>query len=121
MLEIIEKTILTGIGVLSMSQKKAEELVEDLKERLSLTEEEGKKLLEKLQEAAKDNQEKLETMAQDEVKKACQRLGVITREEFAALSNRVDQLEDQLKNHREFDALSYRVEVLEEQLKNQMK
>jgi polyhydroxyalkanoate synthesis regulator phasin len=97
MLEIVEKTLLAGIGVLSLTQKKAEELIEDLKERMNLSEEEGKKLLEKLRSAAKDNQEKLEELAQEEVKKACERVGVVTVEDFEKLQRKVAQLEKQLK------------------------
>jgi len=98
MLEIVEKTLLTGIGAVVLTQKKAEELIDDLKKRLNLTEEEGKNLLEKLREAAKDNQKKLEEMAQDEVTKACERIGVVTKEEFKKLQNKVDKLEKQFKD-----------------------
>lgn len=97
MLEILEKTLLTGIGAMALTQKKAEELIEDLKKRMNLTEEEGKSLLEKLRGAAKDNQKKLEEMAQNEVKKACDRIGVITAEEFEKLQSKVEKLEKQLK------------------------
>jgi len=97
MLEIVEKTLLTGIGAVALTQKKAEELIGDLKKRMNLTEEEGKTLIEKLREAAKDNQKKLEELAQDEVKKACERIGVVTIEEFEKLQRKVDQLEKQLK------------------------
>ncbi len=69
MLEIVEKTLLAGIGALALTQKKAEEVIDDLKERMNLSEEEGKNLLEKLRNAAKENQEKIEELAQNEVKK----------------------------------------------------
>lgn len=97
MLEIVEKTLLTGIGAVALTQKKAEELIDDLKKRMNLTEEEGKNLLEKLRGAAKDNQKKLEEMAQDEVKKACERMGVVTTEDLEKLQRKVEQLEKQLK------------------------
>ncbi|WP_321365682.1 phasin family protein [uncultured Desulfuromusa sp.] len=97
MLEIVEKTLLTGIGAVALTQKKAEELIDDLKKRMNLTEEEGKNLLEKLREAAKDNQKKLEEMAQEEVRKACGHMGVITADEFTKLQHKVEQLEKQLK------------------------
>ncbi len=96
MLELIEKTILAGIGTLALTQKKAEELKDDLKERLNLSEEEGKKLLDKLQSAIKENQAKLEEMAQAEVKKACERVGLVTEEEVSKLKKRIDQLEKKL-------------------------
>ncbi|MEA3544270.1 MAG: phasin family protein [Thermodesulfobacteriota bacterium] len=97
MLEILEKTLLTGIGAMALTQKKAEELVDDLKKRMNLTEDEGKSLLEKLRDTARDNQNKLEEMAQSEVKKACDRVGVVTTEEFEKLQKKVEKLEKQLK------------------------
>lgn len=97
MLELIEKSLLAGIGVVSLTQKKAEELIDDLKEKLNLSEDEGKKLLEKLQETAKESQKKLEEMAREEVKKACERVGVVTEEDFSDLKKKVADLEKQLK------------------------
>jgi len=97
MLEIVEKTLLTGIGAMALTQKKAEELIDDLKKRMNLTEDEGKNLLEKLREVAKENQKKLEEMAHNEVEKACERIGVVTTEDLKKLQKKVDQLEKQLK------------------------
>jgi polyhydroxyalkanoate synthesis regulator phasin len=97
MLEIVEKTLLTGIGAMALTQKKTEELIEDLKKRMNLTEDEGKNLLEKLRGAAKENQKKLEELAHDEVVKACERIGVVTTEEFTKLKHKVERLEKQLK------------------------
>jgi len=97
MLEIVEKTLLTGIGAAVLTQKKAEELIDDLKKRLNLTEEEGKNLLEKLRDVAKDNQKHFEEAAQNEVKKACERVGVVTVADFEKLQEKVDKLEKQLK------------------------
>ncbi|TRO81246.1 phasin family protein [Trichloromonas acetexigens] len=97
MFELIEKTLLAGMGAVSLSQKKGEELIQDLKQRFNVTEEEGKALLDKLQGAAKDTQKKLEEMALQEVKKACERIGVATGEEHAALKQRVKDLEEKLR------------------------
>lgn len=98
MLEIVEKTLLAGIGTLALTQKKTEELIDDLKERFNLSEEEGKNLLEKLRSAAEENQRKLEDMAQEEVQKACSRMGVVTQERFDELLKRVETLEKQSNN-----------------------
>jgi polyhydroxyalkanoate synthesis regulator phasin len=97
MLELVEKTLLAGIGALALTQKKAEELFDELKDKLNLSEEEGKKLLDKLQDAAKDGQQRLEDLAQEEVKKACARIGVVTAEEFDKLQKKVEHLEKQVK------------------------
>ena len=96
MLEIVEKTLLTGIGAVALTQQKAEELVSDLKKRMNLTEEEGKNLLGKLKNAASENQKKLADLAQEEVKKACERIGVVTAADFEKLQKKVTQLEKKI-------------------------
>ena len=93
MIEQIEKTVLTGLGFLSLSQKKAEELLKELQERYKLSEEEGKSLLEKLQATAKDSRHRIEEIAEAEVRKVIDRLGLVPREEFDRLLQRVAQLE----------------------------
>lgn len=93
MIELIEKTMLTAMGAVSLSQKKAEELLSELKERCNLSEDEGKDLIQRLQNAVKENQTKLEELAQQEVQKACQRMGVVTTEDFEKLRKKVTQLE----------------------------
>jgi polyhydroxyalkanoate synthesis regulator phasin len=97
MIELIEKTMLTGIGAISMTQKKAEELIAELRSQFNISEEKGKDLLEKVQQAARDNQKKLEELAQVEVMAACERLGLVTREEFDKVRKKVHLLEKQLK------------------------
>jgi polyhydroxyalkanoate synthesis regulator phasin len=97
MIELLEKTLLAGMGALSLSQKKAEELTQELKQRFNVSEEEGKALLSRLQEGARENQQKLEELARGEVRLACERMGVVTREEFDKLAKKVSHLEKQLK------------------------
>jgi len=97
MIELLEKTLLAGMGALSLSQKKAEELTQELKQRFNVSEEEGKALLARLQEGARENQQKLEELARGEVRLACERMGVVTREDFDKLAKKVSHLEKQLK------------------------
>jgi polyhydroxyalkanoate synthesis regulator phasin len=97
MIELIEKAMLTGLGALSLTQKKAEELIDELQKQFNLSEEKGRELLAKLQETAKENQSRLEELAREEVRNATDRLGLVTAEEFEKLRKRVLQLEKQLK------------------------
>ena len=100
MTNLLEKTLLTALGAATLSQKKAEELMQELKQKFNVTEEEGKAFLGKVQDMAKQNQEKLEHLAHEEVKKACGRLGVVTQEEFDKLKKKVAQLEKRLKEQQ---------------------
>ncbi len=97
MIELLEKSILTAVGAMTLSQKKAEELLRDMREKLNISEEEGKAFLKKIQEAAAQNQARLQEQALEEVKKACERMGVVTVEEFDKLKKKVALLEKKLK------------------------
>jgi polyhydroxyalkanoate synthesis regulator phasin len=93
MLELLEKAVMTTIGVAAITQKKAEELVAEMKERYKLSEEEGKNLVDRIQNIAKENREKVMELAECEVQKVVDRLGLVSREEFDRLSKRVQDLE----------------------------
>ena len=93
MLELFEKAVMTTIGVAAMTQKKAEELVAEMKDRFKLSEDEGKQLVERLQTLARENREKVTEMAEAEVRKVVDRLGLVSREEYDRLAKRVQDLE----------------------------
>jgi len=93
MLEMLEKAVMTTIGVAAITQKKAEELVAEMKERYKLSEEEGKNLVDRIQAIANESREKVREMAEVEVKKVTERLGLVSRDEFDRLSKRVEELE----------------------------
>jgi len=97
MIELFEKTVLTAVGAMTLTQKKAEELIQELREQLDISEEEGKAFLQKVQEAVNKNQEKMQEQARVEVKKACERMGVVTADEFDKLKKKVATLEKKIK------------------------
>jgi polyhydroxyalkanoate synthesis regulator phasin len=98
MLELFEKAVMTTIGVAAITQKKTEELVAEMKERFKISEDEGKQLVEKIQNLAKESREKIRTIAEDEVQKVVDRLGLVSRDEFDRLAKRVQELESRNNN-----------------------
>jgi polyhydroxyalkanoate synthesis regulator phasin len=96
MFELIEKVVMTTIGVAAITQKKAEELVCEMKEKYKLSEEEGKQLVEKLQTMARENKDKVREMAEVEVQKVVERLGLVSVDELENLKKRVQDLEARL-------------------------
>ena len=96
MFELFEKAVLTGIGALSLTQKKGEELLADLKEKYKFSEEEGKAFLEKIQGAARETREKITEAAETEVQKAVERIGLVPKADYDALVQRLEALEKQL-------------------------
>lgn len=97
MFEIFEKAVLTGLGAVSLSQKKAEELLAELKDRYKVSEEEGKAFLDKMQKAARESRERMGEMAEAEVKKVIEKAGLVPRADFEKLRKKVAALEKRLK------------------------
>jgi len=93
MLELIEKVLLTGLGAVALSQKKVEELVDELKSQYRLSEEEGKALLERLASVSKESREKAVEMIESEVAKVIDRLGLVKKSDYDTLLARVEALE----------------------------
>ena len=96
MLDLIEKVVMTTIGVAAITQKKAEELVTEMKDKYKMSEEEGKHLVERIQSMAKENREKVREMAECEVQKVVERLGLVSVDEVERLKKRVQELETRL-------------------------
>lgn len=96
MLELFEKAVLTGIGALSITQKKGEELLADLKDKYKVSEDEGKAFIEKLQGMAKETRSKLAEAAEEEVRKAAERVGLVPKDDFDKLKQRLEELEKKL-------------------------
>lgn len=93
MLEFVEKAVLTAIGVAAITQKKAEELVSEMKDKYKISEEEGKLFVERIQAIARESRDKVREMTELEVQKAVERLGLVSREDFLRLYKRVEELE----------------------------
>jgi polyhydroxyalkanoate synthesis regulator phasin len=100
MFELFEKAFLTGLGAVSMSQKKAEELLVEFKEKYKVSEDEGKALLDKLQTMAKDSRSRIAEIAETEVKSVVERLGLVPRDEFDRLKKRLDELESTVQENK---------------------
>jgi polyhydroxyalkanoate synthesis regulator phasin len=100
MIDFIEKTVLTGLGALALTQKKAEELAGELKRQFNLSEEKGQELVKILSDTARNNQLKLEEIARKEVHRICADLGLASKDELNRLARKVQSLEKELKQLR---------------------
>jgi polyhydroxyalkanoate synthesis regulator phasin len=96
MLDLLEKAVLTAIGAVAITQKKAEELVVEMREKYTLSEDEGRNFVERLQRIAEESREKIRELAEVEVKKVVEKLGFMSREEHEQLVKRVQELESRL-------------------------
>jgi len=99
MFDHLEKAFLAGLGAVSLSKQKTEEFLAELKKSYQLSEEEGKAFLETAQARMKEGRERLSEMAETEVKKVVDKIGLVPRQEFDSLLKRVEELEEKLRGN----------------------
>jgi polyhydroxyalkanoate synthesis regulator phasin len=71
-----------------------EELVKDLKDKYKMSEEEGKVFLDKMQTMAKESRQKVSDLAEQEVKKTIERIGLVSKDDYDRLLKRIEELEN---------------------------
>lgn len=95
---LLEKTMLVGLGVFTMTRDKIKEAVDELVEEEEVEQEEARKLIDALVSKGEKERDELRKMIRQEV----DRVKPVTRKEF-------DEL------HQKVDALSVRIEQLAEE------
>ena len=94
MFDLLKKTILTGIGIASLTKDKIEELGKKISEESKLSAEEGKKLVNDLLKQSEKARMDLETQVQKLVKIALEKLDIPTRDDLNRLEKRIIKLEN---------------------------
>ncbi|GFO61863.1 hypothetical protein GMST_41880 [Geomonas silvestris] len=93
MLELLEKAALTALGAASLTQKKGEELMQELKTRYKMSEEEGRAFIDRIQDLAQAGSQRTSEIVEAEVRQVMERMGMVSREDFERLERRVRALE----------------------------
>jgi polyhydroxyalkanoate synthesis regulator phasin len=96
MFDLIEKAFLAGLGVVSLSRKKTEEFLAEMKEKYQLSEAEGQDFIEKARNMVNDSKSRISELVDAEVKKAMEKIGVVSRDDYETLLKRVEALEKQI-------------------------
>ncbi|RKY72242.1 MAG: polyhydroxyalkanoate synthesis regulator [Candidatus Latescibacterota bacterium] len=92
MSDLIKKTFLAGLGVLSLSREKAEKLAKDLVKRGELAKTEEVKLVKDLMRRAEKSRAEIEKRIEKIVKEILVKLDIPTRKELEALKAKIDKL-----------------------------
>ena len=92
MLNIIKKSMLTGIGLALIAKDEVEDLAKELVNRGKMSENEGTKFLEDLQKRYDQTQQKLEEKLQKTVKDFMKKADVVTGDELKGLKKEIRDL-----------------------------
>lgn len=93
MMELLKKAVLTGLGAVSLTRKKVEEVVAELVKEGELSEAQGRKLVEALVKEGSQQKEEMARKISAAVSEALGRMDVARKSELADLEKRVAALE----------------------------
>ncbi len=97
MSNLIKKTIFAGLGILSLSREKAEELAKELIKQGELAKTDEAKFVKDLMKRVEKNKAEVEKKTEEVVTKTVEKLNVPTRKELNDLKTSVDKLTKKLK------------------------
>jgi polyhydroxyalkanoate synthesis regulator phasin len=93
MVNILEKTLLMGLGVLTLTREKVSEAVNELVAKEEVKPEEAPRLVDALVSKGEKERQALRDIIRQEV----DRVRPVTRKELEALNQKVDALADQIQ------------------------
>ena len=96
MIELIRKTLLTGVGLAVMTKDKVEELGKDLASQARLSETEGKEFVDHLLKQSENACKDFESRVSATVQKVVSGLHLASKDEVAKLSAKVEELSAKL-------------------------
>ncbi len=99
MIDLIKKTLLTGVGLAVMTKDKVEELGRDLVSQAKLSETEGREFVDNLVKQSESARGEFESRVGAVVKKTIEGLNLVHKDELAKLQEKVDELAAELKRH----------------------
>lgn len=96
MLDFIKKGIFLGIGLFEEGREKIEELVDDLIKTGELAKEKRSEMIDKYTQKIKDQEKMISDKINIEIKKAIEKLGIPTKEDFDKLAKELEAIKQKL-------------------------
>ena len=92
MFDLFKKTVLMGLGAMTITKEKAEDLVDELIKKGELAKDKRSKAVQDLLEKAEEQQKAIFDKVNDEVNKSIEKLGIPTKQDFERLEKKIDEL-----------------------------
>jgi polyhydroxyalkanoate synthesis regulator phasin len=98
--ELLEQSVLMGLGALALSRETAQHMVEEMVKRGQAQREEASELVEKLVKRGERERDALRKLIRAEVEDALKALNLPSRSELRAIERRLDALLQHLESER---------------------
>lgn len=96
MIDIVKKTLLTGVGLALKSKAEIEEMAKDFSEQSKMNQEEAKVFLRDCQDKYEETRSKLDSRIESAIENVLAKLDLPSRSDINALSERIDALAEKI-------------------------
>jgi polyhydroxyalkanoate synthesis regulator phasin len=97
MIDLLKKTILTGLGVASLTRDKIEELGRELSDKGKMTEQEGEKFIEEMQKLGEESRASLQKQTEKVVESALAKMHLARAADIEELKKEIAALRAELE------------------------
>lgn len=101
MMEIARKAFLMGVGALSMTKEKAEQLVNEMVQKGELSQKEAQDFISKIVDRGREEQKQIKDWFREEIKRMLAEAPVVSRTEYEKLEARLARLEAKMGGQQE--------------------
>jgi polyhydroxyalkanoate synthesis regulator phasin len=91
MTSLFEKGLLVGIGLLSMTREKAQEVIDELSHEGEFQKSEVKQWVDQLSDRGEEERQALRKLIREEMKKVLDEMGLVTKEDIQKLLEKQNQ------------------------------
>ena len=98
MSEMIRKMGLFGVGVISLTQEKAEEFTQEMIKKGEISREEGKKFVREVLSEKEKQVKDLEDKINENVEKVMKKSGVVMKSDISSLEKKIEKLEKTIQS-----------------------
>jgi len=94
MIDLVKKAMFTGIGVMSLTKEKVEEIAGEFVEKGKLSEQEGKTLVKDILERSEESKGEMKKQVEQMVKSTLAKMDIATKSDIEALKNDLSELKE---------------------------
>ncbi len=99
MIDLIKKAMFTGIGVVTLTKDKIEDISKEFIEKGKLSEQEGKKLIDDLVAQSEESKNEIKSQIETNVKGVLQKMNIASSSEVEELKKEIQELKEALEKN----------------------
>lgn len=101
MIDLVKKTLLTGLGLASLTKEKIEEVASAFVEKGKMTEQEGRDLVDELLVRSEESREELKKQIEERIQKVMEKMNLAKQSEVDTLRQEIAELRDTMNKKEE--------------------